>query len=169
MVKHETPDRWPALLTLLNQSTHSTNPQDRQVCSLNSKAQCKDVTLPVSLLLVMLAYLLILPLFPLSVNFPALFKYIWCSVLYPVIWYEFRDCWLFFLGGSSAAEQSGGVQSRALQATLPATSAAVWHCAAGPEQPHCPLLLHPNLDCHHSLHRLRGDGECTSVTVPVGK
>ncbi|XP_062377201.1 importin-4 isoform X1 [Sardina pilchardus] len=31
MVKHETPDRWPALLTLLNQSTHSTNPQDRQV------------------------------------------------------------------------------------------------------------------------------------------
>ncbi|XP_063063252.1 importin-4 isoform X2 [Engraulis encrasicolus] len=31
MVKHETPDRWPALLTLLNQSTHSNNPQDRQV------------------------------------------------------------------------------------------------------------------------------------------
>ncbi|KAG9356003.1 hypothetical protein JZ751_000847 [Albula glossodonta] len=31
MVKHETPDRWPALLTLLNQSTKSENPQDRQV------------------------------------------------------------------------------------------------------------------------------------------
>ncbi|XP_067234291.1 importin-4 isoform X2 [Chanodichthys erythropterus] len=31
LVKHETPDRWPALLTLLNQSTKSNNPQDRQV------------------------------------------------------------------------------------------------------------------------------------------
>lgn len=31
LVKHETPDRWPALLTLLNQSTESNNPQDRQV------------------------------------------------------------------------------------------------------------------------------------------
>ncbi|XP_071384445.1 importin-4 isoform X1 [Centroberyx affinis] len=31
MVKHETPDRWPALLQLLNQSTKSNNPQDRQV------------------------------------------------------------------------------------------------------------------------------------------
>lgn len=31
MVKHETPDRWPALLELLNQSTKSSNPQDRQV------------------------------------------------------------------------------------------------------------------------------------------
>ncbi|KAG7455466.1 hypothetical protein MATL_G00257020 [Megalops atlanticus] len=31
LVKHETPDRWPALLTLLNQSTKSDNPQDRQV------------------------------------------------------------------------------------------------------------------------------------------
>uniref|UniRef100_A0A8C5ARK8 Importin 4 n=1 Tax=Gadus morhua TaxID=8049 RepID=A0A8C5ARK8_GADMO len=31
MVKHETPDRWPALLELLNQSTKSNNPQDRQV------------------------------------------------------------------------------------------------------------------------------------------
>uniref|UniRef100_A0AAR2LTR8 TOG domain-containing protein n=1 Tax=Pygocentrus nattereri TaxID=42514 RepID=A0AAR2LTR8_PYGNA len=31
MVKHETPDRWPALLTLLNESTKSNNPQDRQV------------------------------------------------------------------------------------------------------------------------------------------
>ncbi|XP_072234356.1 importin-4 [Leuresthes tenuis] len=31
MVKHETPDRWPALLQLLNQSTKSTNPHDRQV------------------------------------------------------------------------------------------------------------------------------------------
>ncbi|KAM4533641.1 importin-4 [Odontesthes bonariensis] len=31
MVKHETPDRWPALLLLLNQSTKSTNPHDRQV------------------------------------------------------------------------------------------------------------------------------------------
>nr|XP_055037898.1 importin-4 [Misgurnus anguillicaudatus] len=31
LVKHETPDRWPALLTLLNQSTKSNNPKDRQV------------------------------------------------------------------------------------------------------------------------------------------
>ncbi|XP_016390582.1 importin-4-like isoform X2 [Sinocyclocheilus rhinocerous] len=31
LVKHETPDRWPALLALLNQSTKSSNPQDRQV------------------------------------------------------------------------------------------------------------------------------------------
>uniref|UniRef100_A0A8C1R7W8 Importin 4 n=1 Tax=Cyprinus carpio TaxID=7962 RepID=A0A8C1R7W8_CYPCA len=31
LVKHETPDRWPALLALLNQSTKSNNPQDRQV------------------------------------------------------------------------------------------------------------------------------------------
>uniref|UniRef100_A0A3Q1FHG2 Importin 4 n=1 Tax=Acanthochromis polyacanthus TaxID=80966 RepID=A0A3Q1FHG2_9TELE len=31
MVKHETPDRWPALLQLLNESTKSSNPQDRQV------------------------------------------------------------------------------------------------------------------------------------------
>ncbi|KAM6900784.1 importin-4 [Xenentodon cancila] len=31
MVKHETPDRWPALLQLLNESTKSTNPHDRQV------------------------------------------------------------------------------------------------------------------------------------------
>ncbi|XP_069007583.1 importin-4-like isoform X1 [Embiotoca jacksoni] len=31
MVKHETPDRWPALLQLLNQSTKSSNPNDRQV------------------------------------------------------------------------------------------------------------------------------------------
>ncbi|XP_051969767.1 importin-4-like [Xyrauchen texanus] len=31
LVKHETPDRWPALLSLLNQSTKSNNPQDRQV------------------------------------------------------------------------------------------------------------------------------------------
>ncbi|KAM7390672.1 hypothetical protein PAMA_008727 [Pampus argenteus] len=31
MVKHETPDRWPALLQLLNQSTKSSNPHDRQV------------------------------------------------------------------------------------------------------------------------------------------
>ncbi|KAM4718344.1 importin-4 [Anableps anableps] len=31
MVKHETPDRWPALLQLLNQSTKSTNPRDRQI------------------------------------------------------------------------------------------------------------------------------------------
>ncbi|XP_066578957.1 importin-4 [Amia ocellicauda] len=31
MVKHETPDRWPALLALLNQSTKSSNPHDRQV------------------------------------------------------------------------------------------------------------------------------------------
>ncbi|XP_041817240.1 importin-4 [Chelmon rostratus] len=31
MVKHETPDRWPALLELLNQSTKSSNPHDRQV------------------------------------------------------------------------------------------------------------------------------------------
>lgn len=31
MVKHETPDRWPALFTLLTESTSSTNPQDRQV------------------------------------------------------------------------------------------------------------------------------------------
>uniref|UniRef100_A0A8C5GNY9 Importin 4 n=1 Tax=Gouania willdenowi TaxID=441366 RepID=A0A8C5GNY9_GOUWI len=31
MVKHETPDRWPALLQLLNQSTKSGNPHDRQV------------------------------------------------------------------------------------------------------------------------------------------
>ncbi|XP_067291092.1 importin-4 [Pseudorasbora parva] len=31
LVKHETPDRWPALLTLLNQSTKSNNSQDRQV------------------------------------------------------------------------------------------------------------------------------------------
>lgn len=31
MVKHETPDRWPALLQLLSESTKSTNPKDRQV------------------------------------------------------------------------------------------------------------------------------------------
>ncbi|CAN9506252.1 unnamed protein product [Ophioblennius macclurei] len=31
MVKHETPDRWPALLELLNQSTKSSNAHDRQV------------------------------------------------------------------------------------------------------------------------------------------
>uniref|UniRef100_A0A8C4E1M2 Importin 4 n=1 Tax=Dicentrarchus labrax TaxID=13489 RepID=A0A8C4E1M2_DICLA len=31
MVKHETPDRWPALLQLLNQSTKSSNPHDRQI------------------------------------------------------------------------------------------------------------------------------------------
>ncbi|XP_077411011.1 importin-4 isoform X2 [Vanacampus margaritifer] len=31
MVKHETPDSWPALLQLLNQSTKSANPHDRQV------------------------------------------------------------------------------------------------------------------------------------------
>uniref|UniRef100_A0A672ISC2 TOG domain-containing protein n=1 Tax=Salarias fasciatus TaxID=181472 RepID=A0A672ISC2_SALFA len=31
MVKHETPDRWPALLELLNESTKSSNAQDRQV------------------------------------------------------------------------------------------------------------------------------------------
>ncbi|XP_030625358.1 importin-4 [Chanos chanos] len=31
LVKHETPDQWPALLALLNQSTKSSNPQDRQV------------------------------------------------------------------------------------------------------------------------------------------
>ncbi|KAF5902711.1 importin-4, partial [Clarias magur] len=31
MVKHETPDRWPALFTLLTESTSSNNPQDRQV------------------------------------------------------------------------------------------------------------------------------------------
>lgn len=31
MIKHETPDRWPALLQLLNQSIKSTNPHDRQV------------------------------------------------------------------------------------------------------------------------------------------
>lgn len=31
MVRHETPDRWPALLQLLNQSTKSSNPNDRQV------------------------------------------------------------------------------------------------------------------------------------------
>uniref|UniRef100_A0AAY4BCD9 Importin N-terminal domain-containing protein n=1 Tax=Denticeps clupeoides TaxID=299321 RepID=A0AAY4BCD9_9TELE len=31
MVKHETPDQWPALLSLLNQSTKSNDPQDRQV------------------------------------------------------------------------------------------------------------------------------------------
>ncbi|KAM4543425.1 importin-4 [Fundulus diaphanus] len=31
MVKHETPDRWPALLQLLTQSTKSTNPHDRQI------------------------------------------------------------------------------------------------------------------------------------------
>ncbi|XP_041717455.1 importin-4 isoform X2 [Coregonus clupeaformis] len=30
MVKHETPDRWPALFALLNQSTKSNNPTDRQ-------------------------------------------------------------------------------------------------------------------------------------------
>ncbi|XP_039646860.1 importin-4 [Perca fluviatilis] len=31
MVKHETPDRWPALLQFLNQSTKSSNPHERQV------------------------------------------------------------------------------------------------------------------------------------------
>ncbi|KAG7335643.1 hypothetical protein KOW79_000336 [Hemibagrus wyckioides] len=31
MVKHETPDRWPALFRLLTESTSSNNPQDRQV------------------------------------------------------------------------------------------------------------------------------------------
>uniref|UniRef100_A0A673B7J2 Importin 4 n=1 Tax=Sphaeramia orbicularis TaxID=375764 RepID=A0A673B7J2_9TELE len=31
MVKHETPDHWPALLQLLNESTKSSNPNDRQV------------------------------------------------------------------------------------------------------------------------------------------
>lgn len=35
LVKHETPDRWPALLALLNQSTKSNNPQDRQVTLVN--------------------------------------------------------------------------------------------------------------------------------------
>ncbi|XP_074549927.1 importin-4 [Halichoeres trimaculatus] len=33
MVKHETPDRWPALLQLLSQSTASSNPHDKQ-CGL---------------------------------------------------------------------------------------------------------------------------------------
>uniref|UniRef100_A0A3Q3VV54 Importin N-terminal domain-containing protein n=1 Tax=Mola mola TaxID=94237 RepID=A0A3Q3VV54_MOLML len=31
MVKHETPDRWPALMQLLSESTKSSNPNDRQV------------------------------------------------------------------------------------------------------------------------------------------
>ncbi|KAM9333183.1 importin-4 [Pholidichthys leucotaenia] len=31
MVKHETPDRWPALLQFLNESTKSSNPHDRQI------------------------------------------------------------------------------------------------------------------------------------------
>ncbi|XP_041670065.1 importin-4 isoform X2 [Cheilinus undulatus] len=31
MVKHETPESWPALLQLLTQSTKSSNPQDRQI------------------------------------------------------------------------------------------------------------------------------------------
>ncbi|XP_037550418.1 importin-4 [Nematolebias whitei] len=31
LVKHETPDHWPALLQLLNQSTSSANPRDRQI------------------------------------------------------------------------------------------------------------------------------------------
>lgn len=31
MVKHETPDRWPALLQLLSEATKSSNPNDRQV------------------------------------------------------------------------------------------------------------------------------------------
>ncbi|KAG7526937.1 importin-4 isoform X1 [Solea senegalensis] len=31
MVKHETPDRWPALLQFLNESTQSSNPHERQV------------------------------------------------------------------------------------------------------------------------------------------
>ncbi|TSL82486.1 Importin-4 [Bagarius yarrelli] len=31
MVKHETPDRWPALFTLLTESTNSNNPHDRQM------------------------------------------------------------------------------------------------------------------------------------------
>ncbi|XP_068604017.1 importin-4 [Brachionichthys hirsutus] len=31
MVKHEAPDRWPALLQLLNESTKSSDPHDRQV------------------------------------------------------------------------------------------------------------------------------------------
>ncbi|XP_062335752.1 importin-4 [Osmerus eperlanus] len=31
LVKHESPDRWPALLDLLNQSTSCNNPHDRQV------------------------------------------------------------------------------------------------------------------------------------------
>lgn len=31
MVKHETPDCWPALLQLLNESTKSSNAKDRQV------------------------------------------------------------------------------------------------------------------------------------------
>ncbi|KAL1006374.1 hypothetical protein UPYG_G00071530, partial [Umbra pygmaea] len=31
MVKHETPDRWPALFALINESTKSNNPTDRQV------------------------------------------------------------------------------------------------------------------------------------------
>uniref|UniRef100_A0A4W4G779 TOG domain-containing protein n=1 Tax=Electrophorus electricus TaxID=8005 RepID=A0A4W4G779_ELEEL len=31
MVKNEAPDRWPALLKLLNESTNSNNPQDRQL------------------------------------------------------------------------------------------------------------------------------------------
>uniref|UniRef100_A0A8C5AUX8 Importin 4 n=1 Tax=Gadus morhua TaxID=8049 RepID=A0A8C5AUX8_GADMO len=46
MVKHETPDRWPALLELLNQSTKSNNPQDRQVGNLSQRSlplQCKVV------------------------------------------------------------------------------------------------------------------------------
>lgn len=31
MVKHETPDCWPALLQVLNESTKSSNAKDRQV------------------------------------------------------------------------------------------------------------------------------------------
>ncbi|XP_034768784.2 importin-4 [Acipenser ruthenus] len=31
LVKHETPDHWPALLNFLNQSTKSANPQERQI------------------------------------------------------------------------------------------------------------------------------------------
>lgn len=35
LVKHESPDRWPALLDLLNQSTSCNNPHDRQVAHLS--------------------------------------------------------------------------------------------------------------------------------------
>lgn len=64
-------------------------------------------------------------------------------------------------GGSTLAQQSGGVQPRALQAPLPPTAAAVWHRAARPGQPHSYVLLHPHPHCYDCLHWHRGDGEAT--------
>lgn len=73
-------------------------------------------------------------------------------------------------GGSTLAQQSGGVQPRALQAPLPPTAAAVWHRAARPGQPHSHVLLHPHPHRYDCLHWHRRDGEATilSIWCPFG-